>query len=56
MDNTRRQLMAERDAALAAGNLARFHELTRQIAALPLKGVPKLTPKDIDRWNKAHAS
>ncbi len=50
MDNVRRDLMTRRDAALAAGDLATFQELTRQIAALPLKGVPELTPKDIQRY------
>jgi hypothetical protein len=56
MDTNRRNLMTERDAALKAGDIARFHELTRQIAALPMKGVKPLTQQDIDRWNKAHAS
>lgn len=50
MDTTRRQLMTERDSALAAGDFARFNELTKQIAALPLKGVPALTQQDIDRY------
>lgn len=52
----RRRLMAERDAALAAGNHARFQELTTELSNLPLNGVPELTPKDIARWNKSHAS
>lgn len=53
---TRRTLMAERDAALAAGDIARFQALTTEIARLPMNGVPELTPKDIERWNKRHAS
>lgn len=31
----RRALMAKRDAALAAGDVATYHSLTREIAALP---------------------
>lgn len=42
--------MAERDAALAAGDTARFQALTAQIAALPMKGVAPLTQQDIDRY------
>ena len=52
MDTTRRDLMARRDAALKAGDIATFQALTTEIARLPLKGVPELTPKDIERWNK----
>ncbi len=50
MDMNRRRLMTERDAALAAKDFARYNELTRQIADLPLKGVPKLTKPDVDRY------
>lgn len=53
MDMTRRDLMTRRDAALQAGDIALFHALTRQIAELPLKGVPKLTQRDIKRYAKA---
>lgn len=48
----RRALMAQRDAALAAGDIAQFQALTTQIAALPMPGVPELTAKDIARWNQ----
>lgn len=57
MDNTpnprvlRRELMARRDAALAAGDIAQYQSLTTQIAALPMPGIPVLTKKDIERWN-----
>jgi N-formylglutamate amidohydrolase len=51
METTRRHLMAERDKALAAGDLARFQDLTRRIAALPMRGVRPLTTKDIQRYN-----
>lgn len=51
MDTTRRELMTRRDAALAAGDIATFQALTLQIAKLPLKGVPELTQRDIDRYN-----
>lgn len=47
----RRKLMRERDAALAAGDVAAFQELTARIAALPMRGVAGLTRRDIDRWN-----
>lgn len=50
-NKTRRELMADRDAALAAGDHAAFQALTTQIANLPLKGVPELTPKDITRYH-----
>lgn len=50
MDANRRQLMTERDAALKAGDVARFQALTVQIAALPLKGVKPLTQRDIQRY------
>lgn len=50
MVNTRRELMAERQKALAAGDIARFQELNRKIAALPMRGVPALTAKDIARY------
>ena len=46
----RRQLMAERDAALRARDYPRYQELTRRIAHLPLAGVRPLSPKDIDRY------
>jgi hypothetical protein len=48
--NTRRALMTERDKALAAGNLAKFHALTRQIADLPMAGIKPLTEKDKARY------
>lgn len=47
---TRRDLMAQRDAALAAGDHAAFQALTTQIARLPMPGVPDLTPQDIARY------
>lgn len=50
MDTTRRALMTRRNAALKAGDIATFQRLTADIAALPLKGVPALTQKDIDRY------
>lgn len=50
MDITRRILMAERDKALAAGDIARFQALTKQIAALPMKGIAPLTKTDIMRY------
>lgn len=53
---TRRTLMTERDAALAAGDMARFQALTTELSKLPMKGVPELTPSDITRWNKRYAS
>ena len=46
----RRELMARRDAALAAGNIAEFQRLTTEIAALPLPGVAPLTQRDMDRY------
>ena len=52
---TRRDLMDQRQAALAAGDIATFQALTTQIAALPLKGVAPLTAKDIAKWN-AHGA
>ena len=55
MDTTRRRLMAERDAALAAGDRATFQALTTQIAQLPLKGVAPLTTRDIDRYRVQRA-
>lgn len=42
--------MTRRDAALAAGDYATFQALTAEIARLPLKGVPDLTPNDIARY------
>lgn len=53
---TRRDLMADRDAALKAGDIATFQALTVQIAALPMKGVRKLTPNDIARYAAHRAS
>ena len=50
MDTKRRELMTRRNAALAAGDHAAFQALTAEIARLPLKGVPELTPKDIARY------
>ena len=50
MDKTRRDLMTRRDAALKSGDIATFQTLTATIAKLPLKGVPKLTQRDIDRY------
>ena len=50
MDKTRRDLMAQRDAAMAARDFTTANALTRQIANLPLRGVPELTPKDIARY------
>ena len=50
MESDRRELMARRDAALAAGDIATFQALTRQIADLPLNGVKPLTQRDIDRY------
>ena len=50
--NDRKRLMAERQVAVAAGDWARMNELTRQLAALPMAGVPPLTQKDIDRYAK----
>ena len=50
MDTNRRDLMAQRDAALKAGDIAAFQALTVKIAALPLKGVPALTPRDIAKY------
>lgn len=47
----RRDLMAQRDAALSAGDIARFHALTAQIAELPVAGVPRLTDADKARWS-----
>ena len=50
--NTRRELMTERDKALAAGDIKMFQELTTRLAALPMKGVPPLTAASIKRWNE----
>lgn len=50
MDTTRRDLMTKRDAALKAGDIATYQALTTQIAHLPMKGIPELTKKDIDRY------
>ena len=55
MDSKRRDLMTQRDAALAAGNIALYQSLTVQIAALPMKGVPAPTAKSIARYLKAKA-
>ena len=48
----RRELMARRDAALAAGDIAEFQRLTSEIAALPMKGVATLTQKDVARYTR----
>lgn len=56
MDITRRDLMTRRDAALKAGDFPTFQSLTTQIAKLPLKGVPELTPKDIATYAKGKRS
>jgi hypothetical protein len=45
-------MMAERDKALAAGDVKRFQELTTEIAKLPMPGVAALTQKDIDRYGR----
>lgn len=54
MENTthtlRRELMRQRDEALKSGDIARFQKLTTRIAALPMRGVPALTKRDIDRY------
>jgi hypothetical protein len=50
MDKTRRDLMTRRDAALKAGDHATFQALTVEISKLPMKGVPELTQRDIDRY------
>lgn len=50
MDSNRFDLMAQRDAALAAGNIALYQSLTVQIAALPMKGVAAPTAKSIARY------
>jgi len=50
MDTTRRQLMSERDKAIAAGDFQTANALTKQIADLPMKGVPALTARDVDRY------
>lgn len=55
MDNTRRALMIERDAALARGDIATFQALTIKIAQLPLDGVRPLTKRDIERYAKRDA-
>lgn len=51
--HARRELMDARQRALAAGDLATFQQLTIQIAALPLPGLPALTPADIARYLQA---
>jgi hypothetical protein len=56
MDTTRRDLMAQRDAALKAGDMATFQALTVKIAALPMKGVKPLTARDIAKYAKRQAS
>jgi hypothetical protein len=49
MTNTkRRELMARRDAALKAGDVATFQALTVEISKLPLHGVRE--PKDIAKY------
>ncbi len=53
MDTTKRDLMTQRDAALKAGDIATFQRLTKQIADLPMKGVPTLTPNTVPRKNHA---
>jgi hypothetical protein len=50
MNTDRRALMAERDKALATGDIAKFQELTVRIAALPMKGIPDLTARDIQKY------
>jgi len=50
---TRRDLMARRDAALAARDIAEFQRLTVEIANLPMPGVPALTAKDLARYHRA---
>lgn len=47
---TKRDLMAERDKAVAAGDWQRMNELTAQIAALPMAGVAPLTVRDINKY------
>lgn len=39
---TRRDLIARRNQALAAGNIEEFQALHRQIVALPMAGVPRI--------------
>ena len=60
MTTTRRDLMAERDKAVAAGDWQRMNELTKQIADLPMAGIKPLTQADIDRYvsdkKRSHAS
>jgi hypothetical protein len=56
MDTTRRELMTQRDAALARGDYAEFQALTVKIAALPLKGVRPLTERDITKYVTRRAS
>lgn len=54
--HTRRALMAERDKAVAAKDWCRMNALTRQIAELPLAGMPALTDRDIARYVVGKAS
>ena len=46
----RYRLMQQRQAAVEAKDWARFQALTSQLAALPMRGVPPLTQRDIDRY------
>lgn len=48
---TRRELMACRNAALTAKDYATFHAITRALARLPMEGVSELTQRDIARYN-----
>ena len=52
----RRQLMAERQDAVVAGDWARMNALTKRIADLPMPGVPALTQRDIDKYRKGRAA
>lgn len=46
----KKPLIAERNAALAAGDIARFQAITLQIALMPMTGVRPLTQRDIDKY------
>jgi hypothetical protein len=54
MDMTRSELMLERDKAIAERNWLRMNELTKALAALPMRGVKPLTTRDIERYAKRH--
>lgn len=59
MTMTRRQLMTERDVAIARGDWRMMNQITRQIAELPrTDGVPTLTQADVDNYmtHKPNAS